>query len=277
MERMRSAAADRGMRAGLDIGDPARALGFSVMTNQFQNFFFRPLKPRSLASRVLSHLRQKLIAGLVTITPISITIFVSVWIFRAIVQSDWLLHTATFTRIPDRNFAIAVAFTVTLAFVYVVGVVSTTFMVRQLIGLAERILVHIPVVKLFYVTSKQIMDTLNQPPGSTGRKVVVVEYPRKECYSIGFATGESLVQGELFVHVFVLTTPNPTSGWLLLLRAVEVWETNYTGEEAMKLILSGGIVGKPELALRPYIPGHGTAANPPAGPRKAETSTDISA
>lgn len=207
-----------------------------------------------MAARTFWHIRRKLIAGLVTITPIAITVFVSVWIFRTIVESQWIDKAAQFTRITDRNFAVAVACVLTLVVIYLVGLVSTSLTARQLISLTERILSRIPLVKLLYVTSKQIMDTLNQPQGAGRRKVVVVEYPRKDCYSVGFATGESMVAGELFVHVFVLTTPNPTSGWLLLLRASEVWETNYSGEEAMKLILSGGIVGKPDLNLRPYVP-----------------------
>lgn len=218
------------------------------------DLLFKPIKPRSMAERTFWHIRRKLIAGLVTITPIAITIFVSVWIFRTIVESQWIDKAAGFTRITDRNFAVAVAFLLTLALIYLVGLVSTSLTARQLINLTERILGRIPLVKLLYVTSKQIMDTLNQPAGAGRRKVVVVEYPRKDCYSVGFATGESMVDGVMFVHVFVLTTPNPTSGWLLLLKSSEVWETNYSGEEAMKLILSGGIVGKPELEMRPYEP-----------------------
>lgn len=226
------------------------------MTTSIHEFLSRPIQPRSVFSTIMLHLRKKLIAGLVTMMPIAFSVFVSVWIFRTVVESTWLQRVAGVTRITDRNIAVAVAFLVTLGALYLIGLLSTTFLARQFIGLAERIVVHIPVVKLCYITTKQLMDTLNHPAGQSGRKVVVVEYPRKECYSIGFATGESVVAGELFVHVFVLTTPNPTSGWLLLLRTNEVWETNYTGEEAMKMILSGGIVGKPELDLKPYTPVH---------------------
>jgi uncharacterized membrane protein len=222
------------------------------MQKHISDILFQPIKPRSMASKVGSHLRRRLLAGLVTMTPIVVTVWVSIWIFNLAANSNWLESAADFTRISDRKLAVTMALLTTIALVYVVGLLSSTITLRQIIVFAERMLVRIPVIKLFYVTTKQLLDTLNLPGGTKARKIVVVEYPRPGCYAFGFATGESVRNGDVYVHVFVPATPVPASGWLVLLRIGEVWESNYSGEEAMKMILSGGIVCKESLELRPY-------------------------
>ncbi len=212
-----------------------------------------PLPPKGgIITRLIRHIRKKLLAGLVTIMPVAVAVFMSIWIFRVITGWDWIRRAAGATRITNDQLATAVAIILTLLLVYVTGVLSSTITARQFISLAERIVVRIPVVKMFYVTTKQLVDTLMRPAPGAARKVVVIEYPRKGVYGFGFATEESRVGSRTVVHVFVPTTPNPTSGWLLLVDSEEVFECNYTGEEAMRLILSGGIVSKEELILRPY-------------------------
>ena len=223
-----------------------------TMHKHISDVLFQPIKPRSMASKLWLHIRRRLIAGLITMTPIVVTVWVSFWIFELVANSKWLASAADFTRISDRKFAVTVALLTTVSLVYLVGLLSSTITLRQLFIMAERVLVRIPVIKLFYVTTKQLLDTLNQPAGAKARKIVMVEYPRPGCLGFGFATGESVRDGHVYVHVFVPTTPNPTSGWLFLLKMEEVWEVNYSGEEAMKMILSGGIVHKGELELRPY-------------------------
>lgn len=214
---------------------------------------FGPVRPTTgVISRVIRHVRKKLLAGLVTIMPVAVALFVSVWLFRLVTGWDWIRRTARATEISNDHLATAVAIILTLLLVYVTGVLSSTITARQFISLAEKIVVRIPVVKMFYVTTKQLVDTLMRPAPGAARKVVVIEYPRKGVMGFGFATEESRVGPRTLVHVFVPTTPNPTSGWLLLVDSEEVFECNYSGEEAMRLILSGGIVGKEELILRPY-------------------------
>src|SRR4029077_3272181 len=104
------------------------------------SIFFRPIKPRSVAGTILVHVRKKLLAGLVTLTPIAITVFISVWLFHVIADADWLRHVAQATRITDKNLARAAALLATIGIIYFIGLLSTSFTVRQFIGLAERLL-----------------------------------------------------------------------------------------------------------------------------------------
>jgi uncharacterized membrane protein len=233
-----------------------------------------PAHGRSAAGRLMRHIRKKLLAGMVTITPIAVALFVGVWIFRLITGAEWVRRAAAAARqyvpgISNDQLATAVTLILTLLLLYIAGTLSSNFTVRQIIGLAERIVVRIPIVKLFYVTSKQLVDTLMRPTPGTARKVVVIEYPRKGVFGFGFATEESRYRDRTLVHVFVPTTPNPTSGWLLLVDSEEVFECSYGGEEAMRLILSGGIVCKEALELRPYS---GKAGAPRPGIETPDTT-----
>jgi uncharacterized membrane protein len=218
------------------------------------SILFRPIQPRSLFAKIITHIRKKLFAGLITVTPIAVTVVISMWLFRLITGSQWLKNAARRMPIDSDAAATTLALLLTLLIVYLIGLLSTTLLVRQVLRFTEATVARIPIVKVIYATVKQITDSLNRPAVTQGRKVVIVEYPRLGCFGVGFSTGETLINGVLHVRVFLPTTPNPTSGWLVIYRADEVWESSYTPEEGMKLILSGGIVGKPSLDLRPYQP-----------------------
>lgn len=230
------------------------------MNSENGSILFRPIKPRSIFAKVLVHIRKKLFAGLITVTPIAVTVVISMWLFRLITGSQWLKNAARHMPIDSDAAATTLALLLTLTIIYLIGVLSTTLLVRQVLRFTEATVARIPVVKVIYATVKQITDSLNRPAVTQGRKVVIVEYPRLGSFGVGFSTGETVINGVLHVHVFLPTTPNPTSGWLVIYRADEVWESSYTPEEGMKLILSGGIVGKPQLELRPYTSTHASSA-----------------
>ncbi|MCX7019697.1 MAG: DUF502 domain-containing protein [bacterium] len=219
------------------------------------SIFFTPIKPRSVAPAVMGHIRGKLFAGLITVTPIAVTVFICYWIFGMFAGADWLNELARIPWLGNKFVATLVALVCTVGIIYLIGLLSTTFLIRRSISLTDAILARIPIVKLLYNTSKQLIDTLNQPStGTVERKVVVVEYPRRGCYGVGFVTGESQADDVLYVRVFIPMQMVPPAGWLLYFRSDEVWETNYTVEEAMKLIISGGIMGHPAFERRPYAP-----------------------
>lgn len=212
-------------------------------------------------------LRTRLIAGVVTLIPIIVTLLVVFFI------SDKLqtLFEPVTTRIlkgvqfpedigPFKKVETAVSLFLSLILavltIYVVGLFSSNIAIKRLIGLGERILEGIPVIKTVYGTMKQIAETFSLQNGEEFQKVVVLEYPRRGIYALAFVTGESRMEGDtrLFVNVFVPTTPNPTSGFLLILPSDDLREIELTYEEAFKFIISGGLLELGRFKLSPYRP-----------------------
>jgi uncharacterized membrane protein len=125
---------------------------------------------------------------------------------------------------------------------------------RYIIRLGEGLLNRMPVVRSIYGATKQILETVISTQSDAFREVVLVEYPRKELWVIGFVTGNT--KGEVanripktMVNVFVPTTPNPTSGFLLFCPRKDVIFLKMTVEEAVKLVVSGGIVTPPDRSV----------------------------
>jgi len=120
----------------------------------------------------------------------------------------------------------------------------------MLFNFFEGILVKVPLINLVYNTVKQIVDTFSQQNNAIFQEVVLIEYPRKGVYAVGFLTNQAKGEiqektGENLVNVFVPTTPNPTSGFLLMLPNDAVIPMEMTIAEGMKLIISGGAVAPP--------------------------------
>jgi uncharacterized membrane protein len=131
-----------------------------------------------------------------------------------------------------------------------VGALTAGYVGKLLLRLSERLLNRMPVVRNIYGTAKQIVESVVNSSTSAFREVALVEYPRRDMWTIGFITGRSIDQiagigGEPLVNVFVPTTPNPTSGFLLFLPEKDVHRLSMTVEEAIKLVISGGIVTPP--------------------------------
>lgn len=132
-----------------------------------------------------------------------------------------------------------------IVFVTCLGYLSKVFLGRFFLGVAERFVLRIPGISAIYLTVKQIVDTFTSHNRNLFNKVVLVEFPRKGCWTLAFLTGKE--QGEAQVKtgeevwtVFVPTTPNPTSGYLLLLPARDIVELEMSVGEGMKMIISGG-------------------------------------
>ena len=112
----------------------------------------------------------------------------------------------------------------------------------------EDMLLKVPVIKTVYRTIKQIIDSISGPGRQAFKKVVFIEYPRKGIWTLTLVTGETIDDhGNYFYHIFVPTTPNPTSGFLLFINKKDVVESNMSIEDAMKTIISGGMI-PPDLS-----------------------------
>ncbi|MEK9853347.1 MAG: DUF502 domain-containing protein, partial [Rhodobiaceae bacterium] len=154
----------------------------------------------------------------------------------------------------------------------VIGAVAAGLLGRWIIKLGESILNRMPVVRSIYGASKQILETVISTQSDAFREVVLVEYPRKGLWVIGFVTGGTKAEVARrididMVNVFVPTTPNPTSGFLLFCPRKDVIFMDMSVEDAVKLVVSGGIVTPPDDG-KPAAKGASTAGKKPAS-RKA--------
>jgi uncharacterized membrane protein len=192
-------------------------------------------------------LRRYLIAGLLIWVPLGITIWVLAFLIGTLDQTLLLLPEslrpeAVFGfRIPGLGVVLSAAI------LLLTGAIATNFFGARVIALWEALLERIPFVKSIYSSVKQVSDTLLSEKGNAFRRALLVEYPAPGSWTIAFLTGApaaevaELLDGE-HVSVYVPTTPNPTSGYFLMLPRAKVHELDMTVDEALKYIISMGVV-----------------------------------
>jgi uncharacterized membrane protein len=145
---------------------------------------------------------------------------------------------------------------ITLAVILLTGLMVANFIGKKLVKLWDKAVTRIPLVRTIYTGVKQVLDTLFSPGGQSFRKVLLVEYPRAGLWSIAFQTGDgtdevqkSVAEGEM-VSIFIPTTPNPTSGFLMLVPRSKVIELKMSVDQALKYVISLGVV-QPDYSVAP--------------------------
>jgi uncharacterized membrane protein len=139
-----------------------------------------------------------------------------------------------------------------IAIVFVIGALVANVMGRRLLATGEAILEKVPVLRWFYFSSKQVLEAIFIKGEDSFRRAILLEYPRKGIYSIGFITGETsgqidrAISGKLY-NVFVPTTPNPTSGYLIVVPAADTIALDWTVDEAFRFIVSAGVLAPEDL------------------------------
>ena len=191
-------------------------------------------------------LRRYFFAGLLVLLPLVITVWFLGWIVGLM---DSVLGLLPSSLHPNSYLPFAIpglGALVTLASILLLGFLATSVVTRRALMLWDRFLGRIPVFRGVYTSVQKLVESIFSQEQS-GRQVVLIEYPRKGIYTVGFATG--LAGGELekrgeerLVNVFVPTTPNPTAGFYLLVPEKDVQPLEMTPEEGFKLIVSGGLI-----------------------------------
>jgi len=191
--------------------------------------------------------RKYFITGLLIWIPLVITLWVLKLIVETLDQSLLLLPPEWRTEAFLGYHVPGLGVILTLVIVFVTGVFATNFLGARLVSLWHAVLHRIPVVNSIYSSVKQISDTLFSSSGQAFRKALLVQWPRQGTWTIAFMTGVpggdvvNHLKGE-FVSVYVPTTPNPTSGYFAMLRREDVIELDMTVDEALKYIISMGVV-----------------------------------
>lgn len=207
-------------------------------------------------------LKRYFVTGLLLWVPIGITLWVLSLIVSTMDQSLALLPERWHPRVFIGRDIPGLGAILTLLIVFFTGLLTANLVGGKLVIWGERVLSRIPIVRSIYSSVKQVSDTILSPNGNAFRKALLVEYPRRGAWTIAFLTGiptedfhEALGQGaEELVSVYVPTTPNPTSGFFLMMRKDETVELDMTVDAALKYIVSMGVVSpamKDEVGTRP--------------------------
>ena len=195
-------------------------------------------------------MRKYFITGLLVLVPLAITLWVLNLIIGTLDQSLLLLPPQWRPELLLGFNLPGVGTILTLVIIFITGVVTRNFVGNRLVKLWELLLHRIPVVSSIYSSVKQVSDTLFSSSGNAFRKALLVQYPREGVWTIAFQTGvpggdvKNHLIGD-YVSLYVPTTPNPTSGFFLMLKREDTIELNMSVDEALKYIVSMGVVAPP--------------------------------
>ncbi|MCW8400308.1 DUF502 domain-containing protein [Legionella sp. PATHC038] len=192
-------------------------------------------------------LRSYLLTGLVVWLPILITIGVLRFIIDLLDNTLALIPKAYQPEQLIGHYIPGLGVILSLIILLVTGIIATNYFGQRLVEWGESILVKIPLVRSIYKTVKQVINAVLSTNSEAFRKVVLIEYPRKGLWSIAFQTGaaSSSINNktkEELVSIFIPTTPNPTSGFLMMLPRSDVIELDMSIDEALKFIISLGVM-----------------------------------
>lgn len=208
----------------------------------------------------VGHLRTWLLTGILVTAPIVITLYVTWAVVNFVddVVTPWIparYQPETYLHVAIPGLGLLVMVVV----LTLIGGLTASLLGRYFLSLSDQILARMPVVRGLYGATKQIVETVFSSKGNAFRSVVLVEFPRSGAWSLGFISGTTA--GEVrhhlpndMVNVFVPTTPNPTSGYLIFVPRKDVIELRMTVEEGIKMIVSGGIVtpvDREQIAAQP--------------------------
>lgn len=205
-------------------------------------------------------LKKYFITGLLIWIPVAITAWVLAMIVNIMDQSLLLLPPTIRPEVLIGFYIPGVGAILTLLVVFITGLVATNIIGQRLILFWEGVLTRIPVVKSIYYSVKQISDTLFSGSGEAFRKVLLVRYPHPNAWSVAFLTSTpaasiATVVDEEHVGVFIPTTPSPVNGFFFFVKKSDTIELDMSVDEALKYIISMGVVAPATPSMLPRSPG----------------------
>lgn len=194
----------------------------------------------------MKHIRSYLLAGLVVWLPVLVTFGVLHFIVELMDKTIALLP---IDYQPQKLFGVSIpglGVVFSLVIFLITGIIATNFLGQRIMAFSEYCLDRIPLVRTIYSSSKQVINAILSSKGQSFRNVFLIEYPRKGMWTVAFQTGIAgfidVAESEEMVSVFVPTTPNPTSGFLMILPRKEVKEVSMSVDEALKYVISLGVM-----------------------------------
>ncbi|MFW6134468.1 MAG: DUF502 domain-containing protein [Elusimicrobiota bacterium] len=196
-----------------------------------------------MIKKISNIIKNRIIAGIIVILPLGLTAWI-VWILFRFFGKRFLPLFKNFPTIANLPMAaqMAISAVLTIVSIWIFGVFAKNFIGKILLRWFEKLILTTPVVSKIYKTIRQITDTMFVNKKAF-KRVALIEYPRKGLYTMVFVTNEvSSKSGEEYITVFVPSTPNPTTGYCMILPKEDVYELSITVNQAMEFIFSGGIL-----------------------------------
>ena len=207
-----------------------------------------------------SRLKTYLFAGILVTAPAFITIYTTVGLMHVV--DRWVKSLLPDRFYPDmRIFGVpGIGLGFLLALLIAVGFMTANWFGKAFMAITDKLFARTPVLSSLYTTLKQLFHTFLGENTTSFRQVVYVEFPREGCWSIGFVTGACAADaqslGEDMIHVFVPTTPNPTSGFLVLVPRARIRKSEMSVEQGLKAVVSMGITNSGDAPLPNEPPAH---------------------
>jgi uncharacterized membrane protein len=197
---------------------------------------------------MMAYIRRYFISGLLVWVPIWVTILV-IKFLADMLDNVFLLAPKGYHPDVILGFHVpGLGVIIILLVIFLTGAVAANFLGSKFVDMWDSVIGRIPLVRTLYMGVKQVMQTLFTPGGQSFRKVLLVEYPRAGMWTLAFQTGDatpevlSALHEETMVSLFVPTTPNPTSGFLMMVPRKNVIELNMSVEQALKFVISLGVM-----------------------------------
>ena len=191
----------------------------------------------------LKSFKYYIFTGLLSILPVAATYWILLKLFQFFSTPGATIVEHIFKDKVPKYIPELSGFILTILFISFAGMVVSNVLGKRIYAWFETVLLRIPIVSVVYRTIKQITSSLSGPNRQAFKKVVYIEYPRKGIWTLTMVTGESMNKtGEKYYHIFVPTTPNPTSGYMLYIPQHDTLETEMSVEEGLKIIISGGML-----------------------------------
>jgi len=199
----------------------------------------------------VGRVRARIVSGIAVLIPL----FITIWVLRALFGFTVGILLPVLDPAVDHWPAvarIALALGILLLTVYFLGELATNMVGRRILSLGEKVLLRVPVVRVIYKASRQVVSAFERQERSAFRSVVLVEFPHPGMRSVGFVTSTfSKADGSAWKTVFIPTTPNPTTGFLQIVPASQVTPSDFTVEEAFQMVMSLGVLSPERLGSLP--------------------------
>lgn len=214
----------------------------------------------------MKRIKANFFSGLITILPIIITFYIFNWIFKIFINLLQNSFVTVLIRKLVLTFGVVkghdvyfytnilinmISFIVVITTIIVIGTAMRVYFFKEIVLYFETLFIKIPFFSHIYNTITQILEVFSSNKEKAYKKVVMIEYPRKGVYSIGFMTSEesylleNIVQDEEFCNVFIPTSPNPTSGMFVIISKKDIKILDIKVDDAIKMIISGGVISPP--------------------------------
>lgn len=193
---------------------------------------------------ITQNIRSKIFAGIAALLPLYLTFFILKFLFETLERMSEPMLEKIGVEIPGLGIVL------TLLLIFFLGVLVTNFLGRKIFELGERFVTKVPIVNTVYSTLKQITETFTKGTTEAFEGAVYIQYPREGLWTMAFISGESKSKdGIPYYHLFVPTTPNPTSGFFLMIPQADARATGMSVEQGLKTIISGGLLAPEENPL----------------------------